>query len=71
MSFTKQVRTLAQKKWYLQSFNAVPNLIAFAGNSIPYVRKRLGYGYHEILMAFHKDYCKIYFAWADLERIAG
>jgi phosphohistidine swiveling domain-containing protein len=61
---------LAKKEWYIQGFNATPNLIYFGITSgIIGLHKNVGYGYSAKIHHYKNDYLDYYYAMEDLEKI--
>ena len=59
-----------KRDWYVQGFNAVPNLISHGHtSSIKYMSNQLGYGYKFMMNSFKNDFCEYYYDWADLKEI--
>lgn len=62
----------AKAKWYVQGFNATPNLIAHGHiTALKGMWKTLGYGYTMMMNSYKNDYCEYYYSWKDLETIAN
>ncbi len=59
-----------KRRWYVQGFNATPNLISLAAASaLKQMVNHLGYGYSCMMNSFKNDFCEYYYSWADLENI--
>ena len=66
----KQIDGLLKKEWYIQGFNATPNLLFVAPGTITPMQKVLGYGYEGFIFDYKNDYGEMRYGSKDMERIA-
>jgi phosphohistidine swiveling domain-containing protein len=65
----KDYAALANKRWYIQGFNACINYIFHAAYSgIVDMHETIGYGYSEFLTVFKKDYIEWGYLYPDLDK---
>jgi len=61
---------LITRRWYIQSFNAVPAMLHLGGMTILLTIKNVGYGYRAIIKDYHNDFCEYAYDRDDLHSIA-
>lgn len=70
MNYNLNPEDFLNKRWYIQGFNATPNLISHGHiSAIKGMWNKLGYGYTLMMNSFKEDYCEYYYGWFDFETI--
>ncbi len=60
------------KRWYIQGFNATPNLVSHATHSaLKHMWVHLGFGYGYLMNSCKEDFCEYYYDRSDFESIEG
>ena len=63
-------RKLAERKWYIQGFNAVPLLLNHGGESATRTTwNEAGYGYQYILNTYENDFSEMFYDFESLRNI--